>query len=392
MFLKILKWIAITLVLLIAVALALPWAPVLTDRVTGGRYEAYLKSAAHPLDLGAPDAAFAFDEDFYANRFVIFGEPHGAATPQTLDIALLTHLSGRMNLCGYIAELDPAQAWAFNAYLETGDATYADMVFAAWAAEHAQWGNREFREKLDALRAFNAARAPEQAISFIGVDRIQSAALAERLREAAPAPVAAEIAAAIVRAEAEPNRYPIIVDAIASAVSTRAPECQYYGLWGAFHAAKAPANGAQTLALHLNREGGVFEGRVGALATFFVQSNMLFPSAYVGPMAEPGQSMTSVHFDQASAYIYYLRGIGEAERAADAAFGAPGPDFNGPPRATMFRLSGAESPYRDGVARFHRASGLIAWAMPFEIAEGAGPVADYVILVEGAPALTAYSE
>ncbi len=388
---RILKWLAIVIVIAIAAIAGLPWIPVGQDALTGGPFKAHLEKSAVALDLDSRDAAFTFEDDFYDKSLILMGEIHGIAAAQTLDLALLTHLSENTWLCGYVAELDPAQAWAFNHFLNTGDDRHANTVFDAWAANDAQWGNREFRAKLDGIRDLNATLPAEDEIRFIGVDRIQDRALAESLREAAPIDVRPQIDAALARAEAVTARYPIIMENMQAVADAAPTGCTYYGFWGFFHAVKATVTpDLEPMAKRLNADGGAFAGAVGTITLSYVMSEMLVPSATAGPLAQEGADMSPIPFSEDTAYLYYTRGIGEAVKAADRVHGGGGPVFQGgAPRATLFRLAGDDSPYAPGVKRFHRTSGYLEMLVgSVEMVKGEGPRSDYVIVLEGSGPVT----
>jgi hypothetical protein len=116
---------------------------------------------------------FAFPQSFYEGRLFLLGEVHGAAAPQVLDLELVRHLSERIGLRDYVAELDPAQAEALNRFLDSGDEAILDRLFSRWNAADSQWGNVAFEAKLRGLRAFNQSLPLARRIRIHGLDAVQ---------------------------------------------------------------------------------------------------------------------------------------------------------------------------------------------------------------------------
>ena len=171
---KIAFWIVGGVVLVLMGLGAYPWWPVVRDSFGSNRYVSYLEANRVPLDLSLQEAGFSFPNKVYASRLIMLGEVHGYAVPQRLDLALLQHLSSHAGVRWYLAELDPAQAMAINKYIAGGDSAAVAAVFDRWADQSAQWGNRDFFNKLSGIRAMNAALPPDRQVRFIGVDAPQS--------------------------------------------------------------------------------------------------------------------------------------------------------------------------------------------------------------------------
>lgn len=120
---------------------------------------------------------FGFPERFYRSKLILLGESHGFAAPQVLDYQLLVHLNRRIGLTQYLAEIDPVQAVYLNRFLVDGDRAALDAVFSHWNSAGVQWGNRAFRAKVEAIRAYNLGVPVKRRIVFVGIDTIQDWAL-----------------------------------------------------------------------------------------------------------------------------------------------------------------------------------------------------------------------
>ncbi len=149
-----------------------PWVPVAMEQTSEAPFKSYIETHHKVLDLDTPDGDFAFPRSFYNNKFFMLGEIHGVADLQRIDLALLVHLNQRAFVRHYVAELDPAQAYAVNTYLESGDEALLDAVFDGFDARNAQWANHEFYTKIEAIRAFNGTISEHRNIEFFGVDKL----------------------------------------------------------------------------------------------------------------------------------------------------------------------------------------------------------------------------
>jgi len=248
--LKVLGAIVLLILLLIAGVIALPFWPVVQDRVGGGDHRAWLDANRTGIDLTAEAPGFQFDDSIHGARFVILGEMHGFRAVQALDLALVEYFASEGPARTYLAELGPDQAMAFNLYLETGDETAARGVFDAWARIDAQWANQEFFAKLQRLRDLNAALPEARRIWFVGIDRLgdvdRLAALsAERPEGAEPGfdsyaavqALNAQLGARALEFEPDASRYTHMVNH-ALTVAALDPERHFYGLWGLGHSSK----------------------------------------------------------------------------------------------------------------------------------------------------------
>jgi hypothetical protein len=114
-----------------------------------------------------------FDEAFYQNQLFLLGESHGVQKPQEVDFELLKHLNQKVGVRHYIAEVDVAQAYYLNQFLQTGDENTLMKVFRFWVAEKAQWANKDFYKKIQRIRSLNQTLPENRRVQFVGIDRIQ---------------------------------------------------------------------------------------------------------------------------------------------------------------------------------------------------------------------------
>lgn len=111
-----------------------------------------------------------FTQDFFDNKFFFFGENHGSALPQSIDIGLFKLLHKKAGVRLYIAEVDATKAWMLNQYLKDGKSAWLNKVFASWKNENAQWANKENYQKFEQLRAFFMQLPATGKFKIVGID------------------------------------------------------------------------------------------------------------------------------------------------------------------------------------------------------------------------------
>lgn len=389
--LKLLGGLAALIVLAITGLIAWPFVPVVQDRFGGAQHLAWLEEHRTEIDLAASDPGFDFGPDVHEARFVILTEIHAFRAVQALDLALVEHFAEAGPARTYLAELGPGQALAFNTMISGGDEAPARAVFDAWAETTAQWANQEFFRKLERPRDLNASLPENRRIWFVGVDapfdRDQLAPLVAPGPDAEPGfdsfaavqAVNAQLGRAALERESN-NRYTHILANI-ELLDSLDPERAFYGLWGLFHGSKSTVNGAEPLALRLNREGGVFEGEVATLTTLCVDGclNMMPAQALPGFLhgeGDPDYIYIPNNFDEVM--LARLRGINQVKAAMGEA------------DIAAFRVDGQGSPYASG----QRLSGVSGYLMALQGWEYGGPAAevtDHFIVMRNSAGLTPWN-
>ena len=384
---KVALWTAGVIVILAAGLAAYPWWPVVRDAFGADRYVSYLEANRTPLELSAPDADFAFPSDVYTSRFIMLGEVHGYAMPQRLDLALLRHLNTRAGVRWYLAEVDPLQATAINAYIAGGDKSAAAAVFDRWADETAQWGNREFFDKLTGIRAMNAALSADRQVRFIGVDAPQndtelpSRPLPEGNLDSARTADAinARLALDAASAPADASRYDHILRNIGTVLQMDgAGDETFYGLWGKYHVLEVPARGSKPLASRLNAPDGLMPSGVTSVVTLCASNcfNMMPAAAMPAPLRPSGgEAYLYAPLGNDRTYFYRTAGVGDLLAAM------------GDDDAVMFALDAEGTPYRAG-RRLVGDSGLFAMLQSLGVEGSAAEAFDYMIGMRDVAPLT----
>ena len=445
---RIIGWLAAAAIVVIALALAAPWAPVLLDRATIEAETDFLIANGEPLSLTSVKtdtdfiaetgerppkleveafhgAGFSFPPEVYEPGLVLFGEIHGLADTQTLDLALIRHLNETAGMTSLMAEVDFAQAAAFNMLLCCGQHDEAAAVFEHWGSFSSQWSSREFYEKLMALYEFNSTVPTGEGVRFFGVDKIQnkSAAIMYVRRfvsalpdETTPSAVLAlnavpddadikahrelfAVARDAIRSIGAPEALRPLAYALENLIDVADGKSRYeiiernvramvedfgygddelvYGFWGLFHAIKTEVNGARPLAVRLGAEGAPFAGVVTTIGTVYLDGEAMMPTYTLpGPIQSDGP-YTVIPFTEDFPYIFYRRGIGALKAAA------------GDAPASIYHLSAEGAPYR-GTESLRSSTGLMAMMTPMTIARTETPPFDYLIVSQGSAPLTPY--
>ncbi|GAB3807554.1 hypothetical protein GCM10028819_44650 [Spirosoma humi] len=170
----------------------------------------YARLAHEEILTGKADEFHLFDEAFYQNQLFLLGESHGVAKPQEVDLRFLTHLNKRVGVRYYIAEVDASQAYYLNQYLATGNQATLTKVFRLWVVQQAQWANKEYRHKIEAIRDLNQTLPQNRQIQFVGIDRIQDKTL-----------VAEHLSALLGKHERSPFAQPLADSLIAQLAANR---------------------------------------------------------------------------------------------------------------------------------------------------------------------------
>jgi len=383
-FLKIIKWLAIGLVSIIAFAAVSPWFPVLIDKATAGKYEAYLQDHKLALDVSRSDWGFQFDEDFYNHKFFMLGEVHGYQRVQDLDLALLTHLNEKLGVRIYLAEINPAVAIAFNHYLKTGEDGLMLEIFQAWHdGQTSQWGNREFLAKIQKIRELNSSLPEARRVSFVGLDGPVDESFAEKITSTINNPetdidqLNLELLRLALERQDDAGRYTHMLANIAE-VQAALPEDRFYGLWGFFHIQKVSVNGVEPLAMRLNAAGQPWADQVATIATLCTGRclNMMPSGAFPGlPTPDAGQLYTNIPLSYDKPYMFRARGVNDVKKVA------------GDAPLMLFDLDEDGSPYSLG-NRLVGSSGYMSMLQKFDIEGGAAQASDALILIQGSDALS----
>ncbi len=358
-------------------------------------HQDYLKKNMETIRPGASNQFGLFDAAFYANKIFLLGEAHGFAMPQELDYELLQHLSQKAGVRHYLAEADYSQAHFLNEYLQTGDEQLLAFVFSTWVRMNAQWGNKNFYDKIRRIRALNQSLPPARRIRIVGVDKIQDAAVTHRflqqLRQQAGfraeiAPrmdtlmqliasgnealaAAGAVAGKLLKEIKEDTKedtlsqsgavredFPLIhtlrnltyynpntnrdsVMFLNLKAVTRAfglENEKLYGLWGFFHTLQIPMKREHRItpfAAHIKNEASPFRNKVVSLNIYALDSENMMPGKQVPAAIGKGKPYFNTSWGNSDGPLVFVNGIEDLKAVTREN------------SITIFRLAGQNSPY-----------------------------------------------
>lgn len=366
----------------------------------------WLKANARAFDTGNAAIPARLREQLKEARVILLGEIHGLSHGQDVDLSLLKALHQGAGVRWYLGEFDAAQAAAFNAFLDSGDRAALDRVFTHWRSRGFQWGNEDFRRKIEAIALWNRKLPASRRIRFLGADEIQDQdafcqwlgarirldhampalkSLAVALNEPASCGTAARLAGAAL-GEAV-GQDPVTRDAIAAlAINAEQSDREarieanvrryigskrgrLYGLWGLGHVVQAEVNGTEPLALRLLRSGVP----VRSLAILNLDGAMMIPV----PAADGGITYGTMRYTLNDPSVAVVNGIEVFARLATNPL-------------TLFTLTGSTSPFLNSDA-LTRVGGEMGKMQPFVIDPATAPRGfwiDAIVLSRGSPATT----
>ncbi|QHT69523.1 erythromycin esterase family protein [Rhodocytophaga rosea] len=396
-------------------------------------HQAYLHMNKEVIQPGTENSFTLFDADFYNQQIFLLGEVHGFAIPQVLDIQLLTHLNQKVGLKYYLAEVDYSQAYFLNEYLQTGNDTLLSYVFKTWVNQNAQWGNKNFYNKIRQIRSLNQRLPADKQIKILGVDRIQDMAVTNRYLQqllkqqnyqTGKNPLLDKIqqltASDTISMQtwaAQANQ--ILTDADSLSKHMLGKEtfnCMFtlqniayyqpvvnrdsvmylnlkaltsefhlenekmYGLWGFFHTMQVPIKRDHMVwpfaALLKHSQDSPFRNKVVSLNIYALDSENMMPGKMLPASIRKGKSYFNTSWANSDGPLAFVGGIKDL-RAVSAES-----------TATLFKLNGANSPYRTS-SRLAETKVLIP-GQSLEVADKTATTEDvfqYVILLRNGEAL-----
>lgn len=388
-------------------------------------HQAYLKKNMEGIDLGSSPAFQIFDSGFYQNQVFLLGETHGYQIPQELDFAMLKHLNATAGVRYYLAEIDYCQAWFLNKYLRSGDESFLQTVFEPWINQ-AQWGSKEFYNKIKKIRTLNASLPADRKVQFLGVDKIQSVPTVKAflrefltevnyqstpgsqidslraylLGEAAPREAIGRVAGKVLedmeKKEAfyrellgehctsfrhfiqnvayldseVPRDSLMLSNLIFLTNQSGLAREKMYGLWGYYHTLQAPLRIGVPFAALIKQSDLPFNNKVVSLNILSLGSDMMIPPGF-----KPQPPAGKVGYFNNNGPFVFVEGIKDLKALTDKN------------SVTIFKLNNENSPYRHS----QRLARVKTWvARSFIPADDAATtdLFQYVVLVRDSEALT----
>ena len=133
--------------------------------------QAYLNNNSTEIQLDNPN--FNFDEEFYSHQLFFFGFVHGSATPQKIDLELIKNLS-KNGIRYYAPEVDYSLAFFLNQYLQTGKEEVLEYALMYYRYQAPQDASIQFKNKWRSLYRYNKNLEENKKIQILGFDKCKS--------------------------------------------------------------------------------------------------------------------------------------------------------------------------------------------------------------------------
>jgi hypothetical protein len=373
------------------------WEPAFAARVS-----TYLQANRQALDLADLRPTLL---DTKGKRVILLGEEHGLATMVELDLAMLRYLHRAAGVRVYMGEFGYAMGCLLNRYLETGDDTQLDLVMRELRTSMA-W-TKEQRRFFTDLRAWNQTLPQAERVRIVGVDIEHQHRLALRYlddlawqrNKAGP-----EIREMIVKLEGMANERmgPTLGQYIKDLTSSIAAHREGYAAllgdrlfdfelvvenvgraverYSQHKTTQSFANRDQAIydnfrKLYSRMGGGVWYGRWGAFHIYQRRTENVdqFAELLNRPESPVAGQVVSIQ-----PLYWHAEGMGQDYKprtfTTDVNSSMPFAAAALPERITLFRLDGADSPFRQRAPGFLQGEG-----MPVDLAQ-------YVVLIRNATA------
>jgi hypothetical protein len=354
---------------------------------------AYLQRNHEKINTETANAFNLFDADFYNNQLFLLSESHGYDKPHQIDALLFQQLNKKNGTRHYLAEIDFAQAWYINRYLNTGDEGLLKAIYRYWFDERMQWGCKAGFEKWKSLYTYNKTLPNGKKIIVLGLDNAQDLNMNKQLINELLAEAnykkgkntmidslivfesinlkkdstksfkkfCRRWAANIAEKETTYKKilgknyfaFQYIINNIASRNGREQQIFQnfntyykeynladkkMYGFWGRFHAMQDSINSDVPFAAMLKKSELPLKNKIISMPVFCVESSSMLPTAYLPPMAQQkGTIFSQVSMVNDDSFVYTVNGIKTFRQ------------YVAKNQVVLFKLNNSNSPYQKGL-------------------------------------------
>ncbi|NJB35289.1 hypothetical protein [Croceivirga sp. JEA036] len=147
---------------------------------SSSKYVNYLKQNTERVDMTDSLQFSSLDDEFYNNDLFFVGEIHEVETSPRIDFAMFTQLNNKVNVQIYLAEMDIAQAYYLQKYIEGSNEIALKDILKNWAVYIGSI-SEQYRHKWVKLRAYYAQLPEGSKFKIVGLDKIADYALLRKL-------------------------------------------------------------------------------------------------------------------------------------------------------------------------------------------------------------------
>ncbi len=139
----------------------------------GNKYVSYLEDYMLVKSPIKDPLKLEFDDEFYKNSLFLIGEFHEFAASPTIDVAMFKHLHEKKDIRIYLAEMDIAQSYYLNEYLEQSSKFSLDRILENWIVNIGQISKIYRNEKWGKLKKYYENLTADKKFQVIGIDVIR---------------------------------------------------------------------------------------------------------------------------------------------------------------------------------------------------------------------------
>lgn len=122
----------------------------------------------------------SLSEGFYKNKLFFVGEVHEVDTSPRIDFAMFTQLHEKINIAIYLAEMDLAQGYYLQKYLEGSDDLELKEILKKWEVYIGSISN-QYRNKWVKMRAYYSSLPTSSKFKLVAIDKIADFDLLRKL-------------------------------------------------------------------------------------------------------------------------------------------------------------------------------------------------------------------
>lgn len=147
----------------------------------GNKYVSYLEKNTLEQTPIADSLVLKFNDQFYNNNLFLVGELHEVATSPIIDVAMFIHLNEKVNITANIAEMDIAQAYYLNKYLNGSSTQNLETILKNWGVFIGQVSKAYRDGKWGKLKDYYQSLPDNKKFKVFGIDKISDFSLLHNL-------------------------------------------------------------------------------------------------------------------------------------------------------------------------------------------------------------------
>lgn len=143
-------------------------------------YVSYLKENTEVIKMEDSLYFTSLDEDFYKNKLFFVGEVHEVGTSPRIDFAMFTQLHEKIKIAVYLAEMDLAQGYYLQKYLEGSDDLELKEILKKWVVYIGSISD-QYRNKWEKMRTYYSKLPESSKFEIVAIDKIADFDLVRKL-------------------------------------------------------------------------------------------------------------------------------------------------------------------------------------------------------------------